>query len=68
MVSCCEEAAKGTKPSKHVITLEAFHGTELKVVQIEGCEYLVGYFASSMLLTHKGNCKNLIHKGNNNQQ
>ena len=68
MVSCCEEAATGTKPSEYVITLEALHGTELKVVEIEGCEYFVGYYSTSMLLTHKGNCKNFIHKGNNNQQ
>lgn len=37
-------------------------GTELEVIKIEGCEYFLVYYSKSKSLCHKGNCKNPIHK------
>ena len=37
-------------------------GTELEVIEIEGCEYFLIYYSKSKSLCHKGNCKNPIHK------
>lgn len=35
------------------------------VVEIDSCEYLVCEVHNGVVLTHKGNCKNPIHKGGN---
>jgi hypothetical protein len=40
-----------------------YKATVVEEVQIiEGCEYLVSRNAHGNGLTHKGNCKNIIHK------
>lgn len=36
---------------------------DFKIVQIEGCEYVIKRSSGSLI--HKGNCKNPIHKGGN---
>ena len=38
---------------------------EYKVEVIDGCEYLTAGFHDNSVITHKGNCKNPIHKTNN---
>jgi hypothetical protein len=38
--------------------------TLLEIVIIDNCEYLYGAWGNATVLTHKGNCKNLIHKYN----
>jgi len=38
--------------------------TSLEVVIIDKCEYLYGAWGNATVLTHKGNCKNPIHKYN----
>ena len=34
----------------------------LKIVKIDGCQYLLGDWGYATVLTHKGNCNNPIHK------
>lgn len=65
MASSCEQPTTVTQPSEHVVQLDGVGGTKLKVVVIEDCEYFVGTFDRSAIFTHKGNCKNPIHKGGN---
>ena len=59
MMAGCEEPT--TKSTQHTVKI-AGNVKELKVVEIEGCEYFLGTFDRSAMFTHKGNCKNLIHK------
>lgn len=39
---------------------------DIQVIKIDGCEYIEKQ--SNGAITHKGNCKNPIHKGGNNDQ
>ena len=39
-----------------------FSAIPLTVVVIDSCEYLYGPWGNASILTHKGNCKNIIHK------
>jgi len=41
----------------------------LQVVELDGCEYYYAcpLYLDSAVLTHKGNCKNLIHFQNNGE-
>jgi len=64
MVSSCEEQTTTTKSTQHTVKI-GVDVKELKVVEIEGCEYFLGTFDRSAMFTHKGNCKNPIHKGGN---
>ena len=64
MVSSCEEPTTTTKSTQHTVKI-GVDVKELKVVEIEGCEYFLGTFDRSAMFTHKGNCKNPIHKGGN---
>jgi hypothetical protein len=64
MVSSCEEPTTTTKSTQHTVKI-GVDVKELKVVEIEGCEYFLGTFDRSAMFTHKGNCKNSIHKGGN---
>ena len=64
MVSSCEEPTTTTKSTQHTVKI-GVDVKELKVVEIEGCEYFLGTFDRSAMFTHKGNCKNPIHTGGN---
>lgn len=66
MVSSCDEPTTTTKSTQHTVKI-GVDVKELKVVEIEGCEYFLGTFDRSAMFTHKGNCKNPIHKGGNNE-
>lgn len=44
--------------------LHATNGMVYEVTEVEGCEYLVVFGNRERLITHKGNCKNLIHSHN----
>jgi hypothetical protein len=35
---------------------------KIEIVTIDSCEYIFGPWGSGAVLTHKGNCKNHIHK------
>jgi hypothetical protein len=39
----------------------------VEIVVIDSCEYLYGPWGNATILTHKGNCKNPIHKGGSNE-
>ena len=67
MVSSCEEATTTAQSTQHSVKI-GVSATKLKVVEIEGCEYFMGDYDRSAMFTHKGNCKNPIHKGGNNEQ
>ena len=60
VVSSCTERNVKTSPTK--IVIESGYDP-LEVVTIEGCEYFKTYTAHHFFtLTHKGNCKNPIHR------
>jgi hypothetical protein len=59
VLASCKEP--NVKPKNTDYVIDAF-GTELEVIKIEGCEYLLIYYSKSKSLCHKGNCKNPIHK------
>ncbi len=64
MMAGCTEPTTTTKPTQHSVKI-GVDVKELKIVEIEGCEYFLGTFDRSALFAHKGNCKNPIHKGGN---
>ena len=64
MMAGCEEPTTTTKSTQHTVKI-GVDVKELKVVEIEGCEYFLGTFDRSAMFTHKGNCKNSIHTGGN---
>lgn len=55
MVSCNSPSNATTKNNGDI---------EYKIIEIEGCEYIwyKETFESGQTLTHKGNCKNPIHR------
>jgi hypothetical protein len=63
MVSSCEEPTTTTQLTEHIVKI-GVSATQLKVVEIEGCEYFMGEYERSALFAHKGNCKNPIHPEN----
>ena len=63
MISSCEEATTTTQLTQHSVKI-GVSATQLKVVEIEGCEYFMGEYDRSALFAHKGNCKNPIHPEN----
>jgi hypothetical protein len=58
-LASCQEPNVNTKNTQYKI---GSFGKELKVVTIEGCEYFLMQYDRSMSMCHKGNCKNPIHK------
>lgn len=58
LVSCGE----GNVPSEKSPYEVGSFNTELKVIQIEGCEYFFTDYRRSAIMCHKGNCSNPIHK------
>ena len=61
MVSSCDKATV-TRQSTTIVTEDG--GKPLKLIVIEGCEYLEYSSGHRYSLCHKGNCKNLIHPEN----
>jgi hypothetical protein len=58
MTSCKEPNVSKTKT-----TYQIDHEVNpLEIVVIDSCEYLYGPWGNETVLTHKGNCKNPIHK------
>ena len=58
LTSCYEPNVKGESTG---YVIQAGYGP-LKIVNIDGCQYLFGDWGYATVLTHKGNCNNLIHK------
>jgi hypothetical protein len=46
--------------SKNERTLSS--GAKVEIITIDSCEYVYGPWGNGAVLTHKGNCKNSIHK------
>lgn len=76
LVSCdCDNASYNqTQVKKNENTGEVTYtirGVELHVVEIDGCEYLIGIgqagYAGYGFLTHKGNCKYCEERRRNNE-
>lgn len=57
LVSCYHPNVE-KKSTTYVI--EPTH-SPLEVILIDSCQYLYGYWGSTIVLTHKGNCSNPIH-------
>ena len=57
----CNEPTVPTKPT-NIVTKEG--NNKLRIVEIEGCEYLEFEQGHQYSLCHKGNCKNPIHPEN----
>lgn len=48
---------------QHPTNIEVeFSDIPLTVVVVDSCEYLYGPWGNATVFTHKGNCKNLVHK------
>ena len=59
MVGCAESNVPSQKTEYMINT----YG-KVEIVVIDSCEYLYGPWGNATVLTHKGNCKNPIHKHN----
>jgi hypothetical protein len=59
LASCINKPNVDTKTTQHKV---GSFGEEVDVVTIEGCEYFVIQYDRSMSMCHKGNCRNPIHK------
>ena len=60
----CDEPNVSVKPTQYKIPRgkTQSESMDLKVVEIEGCEYFMCINYEGNVLSHKGNCKNQIHK------
>lgn len=38
------------------------YSTPIRIIVVDGCEYLWGDWGNATVLTHKGNCSNPAHK------
>jgi hypothetical protein len=64
-ISSCNENRGPKAPVGSRLTLDStsqYSDQNYKVYTLEGCEYVVVGFGSNRWGSHKGNCKNLIHK------
>ena len=58
LVSCKEPNVE-----KKITTYQIDNETiPIQIIIIDSCEYLYGPWGNATVLTHKGNCKNPIHK------
>lgn len=48
----CETTVKKTK------TGQQYHGNDIEIIEIEGCEYIKIHTGYQGYFAHKGNCKN----------
>jgi len=60
VLASCQEPNVEPKPTKYIIGKVS--GREIQVYEFEGCEYFYFEYDRSASLTHKGNCRNPIHK------
>jgi hypothetical protein len=60
VLASCEEPNVHPKSTTYRIGIS--FGREIEVYELEGCEYFYLQYDRSASLTHKGNCKNPIHK------
>ena len=66
MMGGCTEPTVKTKMTPYAIGKGHSNESEyLEIIVIEGCEYFKCFSPHSVIITHKGNCSNPIHKGGN---
>ena len=59
MLASCDDPNVPTKSTTHKI---GWNGTDLEVIELEGCEYYFTEYGKSAIMCHKGNCSNPMHK------
>lgn len=66
ITSCVNEEYRGTKAPQskrlELDTTSQYYDQQYKVYTLEGCEYIVVGIGNNRWGSHKGNCKNPIHK------
>jgi hypothetical protein len=67
MVTSCKpenyKEPNSTNPNRYELnSTSEYSDRAYRTYTLEGCEYIVVGFGSSAWGSHKGNCKNLIHK------
>jgi hypothetical protein len=65
LVSCEGNVHVSTKSNPHKMELDnasRYWDQNYRVYTLEGCEYIVGGIGKTQWGSHKGNCKNPIHK------
>jgi hypothetical protein len=60
--SCQDGDREEERPSNVLDNDSRFSNKNYQVYTLEGCEYIVVDFGNSKWGSHKGNCKNPIHK------
>jgi hypothetical protein len=71
MLTSCGEAPRNASPQPNPHRMELdnsskYYDQNYKVYTLEGCEYIVVGVGKMQWGSHKGNCKNPIHKENGN--
>lgn len=64
MTSCDENKGQKAPQSKRMEldSTSQYYDQNYKVYTLEGCEYIVSGIGNNRWGSHKGNCKNTIHK------
>jgi hypothetical protein len=65
LVSCEGNVQVSTKPNLHRMELDSnskYYDQNYRVYTLEGCEYILVGIGNNRWGSHKGNCKNPIHK------
>jgi hypothetical protein len=60
---CTEPTVKSTKTNYTVPTAGGGSSNPLETCVIDGCEYFTCEVRGGVVVSHKGNCSNPIHKG-----
>lgn len=61
-LASCHEANVEGESTDYVIKTGS---NPIKIVNVDGCQYLFGDWSHATVLTHKGNCNNPEHYENN---
>jgi hypothetical protein len=65
LMTSCDENKDQKAPQSKRMELDStsqYYDQNYKVYILEGCEYIVSGVGNNRWGSHKGNCKNLIHK------
>jgi hypothetical protein len=66
MMGGCTEPTVQTKQTNYTVPMSGGQASNpLEICVIDGCEYFTCKVRGGVVVSHKGNCKNLIHKGGN---
>jgi len=68
MIAGCTEPTVKSKTTNYTVPMVGGEASApLKTCVIEGCEYFTCEVRGGVVVSHKGNCKNLIHKKDEQQ-